>query len=460
MGKIGSQIKQIWSNRWVKFAVVGIIYLLLFVVWTGNPWMMLGLLIIYDIYISKFMYRLFWKRHKELKANNKTYKKTAEWVEAIIFATVVASLVRFFVFAMYVIPTPSMEKTLLTGDYLCVSKLAYGPVVPNTPIAFPFVHHTMPFSQTKKSFSEIIQWPYHRLKGWGEVKRGDVVVFNFPAGDTVLLEDQQVTYYDVLRQFQAEFGQTEGRKMLQEQFTIISRPVDKRENYIKRCVGVAGDTLQIVDAIVLVNGQPLQDIPKKQYNYIIETNGTPISQQTLEDMGLSKADVFYDQLHRYYNMPLTEENLARVKRMRNVVGVERYVAQGANPAIFPHDTLYAWNEDNFGPLWIPARGETIALNAETLPLYKRAIEVYEGNKLEEKEGKIYLNGSPADNYTFKMNYYFMMGDNRDNSADSRFWGLVPEDHVVGKASFIWLSLDKDKSFPSNIRWSRMFRSIK
>ena len=460
MTKILGKIKTIWRNRWVKFSIVSLIYLLLFVVWPGNLWMLLGLVFIYDIYISKFMYRLFWRKHKEMKARNKAYKKTAEWIEAIIFATVVASLVRIFVFAMYVIPSPSMEKTLLVGDYLCVSKLAYGPAVPNTPLSFPFVHHTMPFSQTKKSFSECIKWPYHRLKGRGNIKRGDVVVFNFPAGDTVLLENQQVTYYDVLREYQNAYGHTRGREMLNQQYTIISRPVDKRENYIKRCVGIPGDTLSIRNAEVRVNGRPLTDIPKMQYFYFVQTNGTPISQNAFEEMGLSLEDIDYNQASRSYMLPLTDENYARIKTMRNVISVERYSPMEGNLAIFPHDTLYQWNEDNFGPLWIPEKGKTIDLTLETLPLYRRVIETYEGNKVTVEDGVIYINDQPANSYTFRMNYYFMMGDNRHNSADSRFWGFVPEDHVVGKASFVWLSLDKDKSFPANIRWSRMFRGIK
>ena len=460
MTKILGKIKTIWRNRWVKFSIVSLIYLLLFVVWPGNLWMLLGLVFIYDIYISKFMYRLFWRKHKEMKARNKAYKKTAEWIEAIIFATVVASLVRIFVFAMYVIPSPSMEKTLLVGDYLCVSKLAYGPAVPNTPLSFPFVHHTMPFSQTKKSFSECIKWTYHRLKGRGNIKRGDVVVFNFPAGDTVLLENQQVTYYDVLREYQNAYGHTRGREMLNQQYTIISRPVDKRENYIKRCVGIPGDTLSIRNAEVRVNGRPLTDIPKMQYFYFVQTNGTPISQNAFEEMGLSLEDIDYNQASRSYMLPLTDENYARIKTMRNVISVERYSPMEGNLAIFPHDTLYQWNEDNFGPLWIPEKGKTIDLTLETLPLYRRVIETYEGNKVTVKDGVIYINDQPANSYTFRMNYYFMMGDNRHNSADSRFWGFVPEDHVVGKASFVWLSLDKDKSFPANIRWSRMFRGIK
>lgn len=458
MNKIWIDLKRFFSNRWVKFTLVSILYLLWFVVWTGNLWFLLGEIVIFDIYISKYMYRLFWRRHKERKRTNRTYKKTSEWAEAILFAVVVATLIRIFFIEMYVIPSSSMEKSLLVGDYLCVSKVAYGPKMPNTPVSFPFVHHTMPFSQTKKSYSEIVKWPYNRLKGFGSVQRGDAVVFNFPAGDTVLLEMQDATFYDVLMQYEHSMG-SEGRRMLEEKYTVIARPVDKRENYIKRCVGLPGDTLRIVDTQVYIDGTVQEPIPGRQFAYFVETNGTPISQQALDRMGIAKRDVYYDAASHTYRLPLTDEALAQIRRMRNVLHVERYDADRPNPFVFPHDAGYPWNEDNFGPLWIPARGATVSLTLENLPLYRRIIEIYEGNRLEVRDGIIYINDMPAESYTFRMNYYFMMGDNRDNSADSRFWGFVPEDHVVGKASFVWLSLDKEKRFPSNIRWNKMFRKV-
>ena len=414
MNKFLSKLKTIWGNRWVKFGVVSVIYLLWFVVWTGNLWLLLGLVVIYDIYISKTMYRLFWRKHKERKRTNKTYRKTSEWVEAILFATVVATLIRIFVFEMYVIPTPSMEKSMLVGDYLCVSKTAYGPRIPNTPISMPLVHNTMPFSQTQKSFVEWIKWPYHRLKGFGNVKRNDPVVFNFPEGDTVSLAYPSDSYYNALRQYQRRYGDRRGRQMLMDE-GIVVRPVDKRENYVKRAVGLPGDTIFIEHSEMWINGQPQADIPGKQYNYTVVTNGTAV-----------------------------------IKRE----------GEGADPDIFPQSENYPWNVDNFGPLWIPSKGSTVDLTVENLPLYRRIIETYEGNKLEIKDGRIYINGTPADKYTFAMDYYFMMGDNRHNSLDSRYWGFVPEDHIVGKPSFVWMSLDKDKSFPANIRWNRIFSKVK
>ncbi len=455
-----NRLKEIWANRWVRFGVVTFLYLLWFVVWTGNLWLLLGVVVIYDIYISKWMYRLFWKKHKERKRSNKTYRKTSEWIEAIVFATVVATLIRIFFFEMYVIPTPSMEKSMLVGDYLCVSKVAYGPKMPNTPLSFPFVHNTMPLSQTQKSFVEWIKWPYHRLAGFGEVKRNDPVVFNFPEGDTVSLSYPADSYYNALRQYQRVYGEQRGRQMLLDE-GIVVRPVDKRENYVKRAVALPGDTILIRHSEVWINGEPQVEIPGKQYNYTVYTNGTAINPDHFEDMGIAQADIHFDANQGvYFMMPLTAANAERIRAMGNVTAVEKSEAEGADPDIFPHDTAYAWNVDNFGPLWIPSKGATVELTVENLPLYRRIIETYEGHRLEVKGDRIYIDGKEANRYTFAMDYYFMMGDNRHNSADSRYWGFVPEDHIVGKPSFVWLSLDKEKSFPANIRWNRLFSKIR
>lgn len=457
MGKL----KEIWADKWVKFTVVSIIYILLTVVWTGNLWMLLGELVIFDIYISRVFYKLIGRHHKRMLEKNRSYRKAWGWIEAVVFAVVVVTLLKHFIFAMYVIPTGSMEKSLLIGDYLWVSKLAYGPIVPNTPVSFPLVHNTMPFSKTKKSYSESIQWPYHRLKGFGEVKRGDVVVFHFPAGDTVMLEWQNVTYYDKLREAQAVLGEKEGYERIHQNFTIVSRPVDKRENYVKRCVGIPGDSVRVAASEVTVNGKPLGDIPGLQNSYYVQTNGTPISPQTFREMGIAKSDVIYDNNYKLYYLPLTEKNLGQIKEMRNIVNVMNSVSDEVESDIFPHDPVnYPWNRDNFGPVWIPKKGATVAITPKTLPLYKTIIETYEANELEMRDSVIYINGMPADSYTFKMDYYFMMGDNRHNSADSRFWGFVPEDHIVGKPRFVLLSLDKERNFPANIRWNRVFTWVR
>lgn len=449
-----NKIKSFFRNKWVGFALASLLYTFWFVVWTGNLWLLLGLVVIYDLYISRFFYRYVWCHNAKLCQRSKTYKAVYEWVNAILFATVVASLVHIFLFQMYVIPTSSMEKSLLIGDYLYVSKVAYGPQMPNTPISFPFVHHTMPFSQTKQSFSESVKWPYHRLKGLGNIQRNDVVVFNFPAGDTVLLENQGVTYYDILRSYQASYGEQEGRRRLLAEYTVITRPVDKRENYIKRCVAIAGDTIQIVNSDVWVNGEEQITIPGKQHSYIIQTS-SPLSQYAIDNLGITE----YSGNGMGYYMMLTDENAKALEALDNVISIRKSI-DGPNVEVYPQRSIPAWSRDNYGPIWVPQHGRTIPLTKENIALYGRLIEVYEGNKLDLRDDKVYINGEPADNYTFTMDYYWMMGDNRHNSADSRFWGFVPEDHIVGKASFVWLSLDPNKSFPANIRWNRLFRKVR
>ena len=450
MGKI----KAFFRNKWVGFTLASLLYTLWFVVWTGNLGLLLGLVVIFDLYISKFFYRYVWCHNVRLCQRSKTYKTVYEWVNAIIFATVVASLVHIFIFQMYVIPTSSMEKSLLIGDYLYVSKVTYVPQMPNTPLSFPFVHHTMPFSQTKKSFSEAVKWPYHRLKGLRRIKRNDVVVFNFPAGDTVLLENQAVTYYDVLRGYEESFGKEEGRKRLAEKYTIVSRPVDKRENYIKRCVAIAGDSLEVRDGQVWVNGSPQEPFPGIQYQYVVQVT-SPLTQYALDNLGITE----YTGNGSMYYMFLTDEAAEKVRALGNVLSVRRYIYT-PNTDVFPQWAEPRWSQDNYGPIWIPQKGATVQLTAENLPLYRRIIETYEGHELEERDGRIYIDGAEAGSYTFGMDYYWMMGDNRHNSADSRFWGFVPEDHIVGKASFVWLSLDANKSFPSNIRWERLFKKVR
>ncbi len=448
-----NKIKQFFRNKWVGLASAVLLYTLWFVVWTGNLWMLLGLPIIYDLYISKIFYRYIWRHNERFCQQSKLYKTIYEWVNAIVFATVVASLVHLYIFQMYVIPTSSMEKSLLVGDYLYVSKVTYGPQMPNTPISFPFVHHTMPFSQTKKSFCEAVKWPYHRLKGLKKIERNDVVVFNFPAGDSVLLENQAANYYDVLRSYEETFGVT-AREELAKQYTVITRPVDKRENYIKRCVAIPNDSLEIRDGKVIVNGIPQEPIAGLQYMYIVQTS-SPISQYAIEKLGVTE----YSGNGSVYYMYLTDEAAAELERLNNVTSVRRYI-YAPNNDVFPHWQTPRWSQDNYGPIWIPKKGVTIALTPENLPLYRRIIETYEGHTLQEQDDAILIDGKPATEYTFAMDYYWMMGDNRHNSADSRFWGFVPEDHVVGKASFVWLSLDANKRFPANIRWSRIFQKVK
>ena len=452
-------MRKILSNRWVKFSLATTLFVLWFVVWTGNPWWLLGVIVIFDIYISKKVFRPFGEWNQKMKEKSGVWRQISEWGGAIIFATVVASIIHTYVFQMYVIPTSSMEGSLLVGDYLYVSKVTYGPKMPNTPIAFPFVHHTMPFSQTKKSYSEALKYPYKRLKGLKPIERNDIVVFNFPQGDTVIMDIQNATYYDVLRSAQADYGQQKGRELLYAQHEIITRPVDKRENYIKRCVAIAGDSLEVRDGWVYVNGQAQQRFDGIQYSYEFETS-SPLARDIFDELGISE----WRGGGNSYLACLSDMDIENLKKTGKIVSMRKetdIIAESQRADIYPNDTTrYRWDVENFGTIWIPKRGETITLTRDNLPLFWRAIETYEGNELKVEGDVIYINGVQSDSYTFKMDYYFMMGDNRHRSADSRFWGLVPEDHIVGKASFVWLSLDPNKKFPSNIRWSRMFRKAK
>ena len=443
-------MKHFFQNRWVKFTIASIIYILLFVVWTGNLWLLLGLPFIYDYFISRLVYRYLGVKNNELRKKYPTYNTVYGWIDAIVWATVVATLVHLFIFQLYVVPTSSMEKTILIGDYLYVSKLSYGPQVPNTPVAMPFVYNTMPFSN-KKSYSECIKWDYHRLRGRGKVEREDVVVFNFPAGDTVLLENQAVTYYDILREYQTALGKEEGRKRLHQDYTVIARPVDKRENYIKRCVAVAGDTLQIVNTELFVNGKAQPACKERQHIYLIKTSA-PLTDYAFANLDITE---YGESAPLYYYASTTEKGAEMLRKYKSVESVERYNNTAPSLDAFPHSANYAWTQDNFGPLWVPQRGATVELTTDNLPLYERIIDQYEGHDLRVEGNKIYIDGVESSTYTFAMDYYFMMGDNRHNSADSRFWGFVPEDHIVGKALFIAFSKGKD-----GIRWNRIFNTIK
>ncbi|UYQ91339.1 signal peptidase I [Chitinophaga horti] len=391
----------------------------------------------------------FWRKKD---GQQKKKSPLREWIDAAVFAIIAATLIRTFIFEAYTIPTPSMEKTLLVNDFLFVSKISYGPRVPMTPLAVPFTHHTLPFTKYSKAYSEAVQWKYRRWWGFTDVKRNDVVVFNFPEGDTVALEKQDQSYYALVR--------AEGREKVWQDYKVTSRPVDKRENYIKRCIAIGGDSVKMINTVVYVNGQPAPVPPQSEHMYIVTTSGSELNRTRLEEMGVDNIDgSFVGNNNFVYN--LTTENVPVLQQMKPaVVNVQPYlryepgVAEPNPDSMFPHDTALGWNGDNFGPIWVPKKGATIKLSASNIAFYRRIIGVYEGNTLEEKNGGFYVNGQATDQYTFKMNYYWMMGDNRNNSLDSRYWGFVPEDHVVGKAWLIWMSYGKD-----GIRWSRLFRGI-
>jgi len=394
----------------------------------------------------------------------KNYNKSAarEWVDAAVFAIVAATIIRTFVFEAYVIPTGSMEKTLLVNDFLFVSKTSYGPRVPNTPLAFPFVHHTLPLS-TAQSYLEWIKLPYRRFFAQ-PVMRNDVVVFNYPVGDTVIREFQsEINYYDYLRAYESRGGTRD--MLFADRGDIITRPVDKRENFIKRCVAVAGDTLSIKDGMVYVNGK-INQYPKDAempYTVVLDGKGFFPDEFISDELNIDLQDpeqrdfMQLEGMQNAYRVILTASQLEKVKSFPFVVSsmITPELNTSGYGNTFPYDTAhYKWSEDNFGPIWIPRKGDAIELNEQNIAVYQRAIQVYENNQLEIKDGKIFINGNPAHSYTFKMNYYWMMGDNRHNSQDSRFWGFVPEDHIVGKASLIWFSWQKGP------RWNRIFRSIK
>ncbi len=420
--------KKIKLSRKVKFSIVTIIYILWFVVWTQNLWWLLGVPVIYDFYFSRYIDKIYLNRYRAFKSKNKSAKFALEWVEALLYAVVVIMPLKLYIFGLYVIPTGSMEGTLLTGDYILEDRLAYGPKMPNTPLSFPFVQHTLPFTDDTPSFVEWWHSDYKRLAGYDDVKKHDVVVFNFPAGDTVALKWPNDTYYDKVREM--------GREAILAQSKVVYRPVDKRENYIKRCVAVAGDTLYFANQEVFINGEKIVDTDKVQYDYIVPQNGG-------------------------YNASIKPLTAGEVTRLQHSgLSITRHELDYPADAFFPHSPeLYPWTKDNYGPIWIPKAGVTVDLDLTSLPLYERIIKNYEGNSLEVVGEDIYVNGKKATQYTFKMNYYFMMGDNRDNSADSRFWGFVPEDHIEGRAAFIWMSIEPGKNIFNGIRWDRMFKAI-
>ncbi|GEO09103.1 signal peptidase I [Segetibacter aerophilus] len=397
-------------------------------------------------------------------ADVQRYQKPAwrEWVDAAAFATIAATLIRAFVFEAYAIPSGSMEKTLLINDYLFVNKISYGPRVPNSPLAIPFVHNYIPGTPLK-SYSDLVQLGYIRWFA-SPVKRGDVVVFNMPAGDTVInREDFQTVrpYYDIKRE--AARGEESAQSILanQDDYPIAVHAFDKTDNYVKRCTGVAGDNLSIRGGVVYINGVPQQMPPTSLMLYQVVTNGQQLDESLMKDeydVDLSDPGQATMTGDNTFAMTLTAEAAEKmkhngfakeVKLLTDTPGDLRY--QGI---LFPYDSHHSWTLDDYGPVWIPKKGATLTLTQENYPIYERAINVYEHHLLENKNNRFYIDGKETTTYTFKMDYYWMMGDNRHNSQDSRFWGFVPEDRIVGKPSLIWFSTDKGP------RWNRIFKTIK
>ena len=464
-------MKKIEKKQYIKFAIAAVLYGL-FILWMQNGWLALGYILLADIYLTKYIPWGAWK-----KTNNPTLKSIYDWIDDIIFALVAVYFINLFIFQNYQIPSSSLEKSLLVGDYLFVSKVSYGPRVPNTPLSFPLVQNTLPILNCK-SYLDWPSWDYKRVAGLGQIQRNDIVVFNFPAGDTVATLQQNPDYYTLVQMY----GREAVRMNKQSFGDIIYRPVDKRENYVKRCVGLPGDSLSIRNNQVYINGKAAQNPKNMQLNYFVETE-TPLTETMFRNWGVSRDDYmpygqpctvtdpetlsflgFQPNANGAYNLvyrfPMTEAMVAQIKKLPSVkkVIVEPEIIGGT--MYYPVDYDNGWTRDNYGPIWIPKRGATIELTPENLALYRRCIKNYEHNELEEKDGAVYINGEKATTYTFQYDYYWMMGDNRHNSADSRSWGFVPEDHIVGKPILIWLSLDKDRSlFDGGIRWNRLFRWV-
>ena len=465
--------------QWAKFAVVLALYLL-FLIWVES-W--LGLIVvpfIFDVYITKKIHWQWWKDEEG------PVRFIMSWVDALVFALVAVYFINLFFFQNYVIPSSSLEKSLLTGDYLFVSKVSYGPRIPETPLTMPLTQHTLPLVNVK-SYVEWPHWDYRRVKGLGNVKLNDIVVFNYPAGDTLCNEEryQANDYYQMVYsigdQILEQNGQQQDVRVLNplqqrhyfekvyaagrnyilnmpgEYGDIISRPTDRRENYVKRCVGLPGQTLQIKNRIVYLDGKANKEPDNVQYTYKMKLKGEfPV--ELADELGITNEDLLmYNQSGV---IPLTKKACLALKANKNLVESISINADAIYGDLYPLNAYTGWTRDNYGPVWIPKKGKSIQLNLKNLPIYERCIKVYEGNDLKvDSQGNIFINGKLAKSYTFKLDYYWMMGDNRHNSADSRDWGFVPEDHIVGKPIFIWWSHSPDHPGFSGIRWNRLFNFV-
>ena len=465
--------------QWAKFAVVLALYLL-FLIWVES-W--LGLIVvpfIFDVYITKKIHWQWWKDEEG------PVRFIMSWVDALVFALVAVYFINLFFFQNYVIPSSSLEKSLLTGDYLFVSKVSYGPRIPETPLTMPLTQHTLPLVNVK-SYVEWPHWDYRRVKGLGNVKLNDIVVFNYPAGDTLCNEEryQANDYYQMVYsigdQILEQNGQQQDVRVLNplqqrhyfekvyaagrnyilnmpgEYGDIISRPTDRRENYVKRCVGLPGQTLQIKNRIVYLDGKANKEPDNVQYTYKMKLKGEfPV--ELADELGITNEDLLmYNQSGV---IPLTKKACLALKANKNLVESISINADAIYGDLYPLNAYTGWTRDNYGPVWIPKKGKSIQLNLKNLPIYERCIKVYEGNDLKvDSQGNIFINGKLAKSYTFKLDYYWLMGDNRHNSADSRYWGFVPEDHIVGKPIFIWWSHSPDHPGFSGIRWNRLFNFV-
>ncbi len=461
--------------QWAKFIGVLLCYLL-FLYWVKSWWGLLVIPFIYDVYITK---KIKWQWWKESEG---PVKWVMSWVDALVFALVAVYFINLFFFQNYVIPSSSLEKSLLTGDYLFVSKVSYGPRIPETPLTMPLTQHTLPVFECK-SYIEWPHWDYRRVKGLGKIELNDIVVFNYPAGDTICSDPRYQAYdfyqmcYQIGYQLYPERPNPDslsqeqlpkyfntiylaGRQTIvqnQAEYGVIdTRPTDRRENYVKRCVGLPGQTLQIKDHIIYINGKANKEPDNVQYTYHVKLK-QGLSDELMQELGITMEDL--TSLNTQGYMPLTNHAVKELKKRTDIVESIRLNTDATDLDIYPLNGNLHWTRDNYGPIWIPAKGQSIELTLKNLPIYERPIRTYEGNKLEVKEGKIFINDKETNKYTFKLDYYWMQGDNRHNSLDSRYWGFVPEDHIVGKPIFIWWSSDPDRHGFSGIRWNRLFRFV-
>ena len=468
MKSFKDRISEVPRGGWIRAGIWSTLYVA-FVIWVAwGDWKSLGWLVllplIIDMFTTKYINYNWWRKYKGEGTNGEGTKGNAflytlfSWIDAIVFALVAVYFINLYIFQNYQIPSSSLEKTLRVGDFLYVSKMAYGARVPQTPLSMPLVQHTMPkWLGGGKSYLDWPHWEYKRLKGWTSPQKGDIVVFNFPAGDTVCLNMQNPDYY-TLKYYYGEALLKSRKDVFGE---IVTRPVDRRENYVKRCVGEPGDSLKIVGNVVYTkftihnsqctmhNAQctmgdgEWQREPEReglQLNYLVRTDGHIFTAKYLEKIGISIADrVQIDP--QTWHFPLTEEMKAELAKNPHVLGIE-VEPEERGGAVYPlgHND---WTRDNYGPIYIPRKGDKIMITEENYWIYKRIAEAYEFQPMRIGE-----------EYEFKMDYFWMQGDNRHNSADSRYWGFVPEDHIVGRPVFIWLSLDKDKH---GIRWERLGR---
>ncbi len=433
--------------KYLGFGLSALLWSLL-VIWVELWYLLVLDLVLFDLFVTG---KVDWTLRKYGLPRH--LQSFIEWLAIVLLALGSSFTIKVLFVETYKIPTPSMEETLLAGDFIFVSKLSYGPRLPETPLAIPFYHNKLPSG--KKSYSEKLKMPHKRLKGFSSVERDDIIVFNFPEGDTMVVQYPGQNYYSLVRQY--------GREYILSEFNIITHPVDKRENYIKRCIALPGDTLQIIEGQIRVNGKTRPVLPHQKFKYYVTTTGNPLPDPLLDSLKILKTSVTYNPVNSLHVLYLAEENVETLKSFPEVRSIKQYeepTLSFQNQEIFPHSNNYRWTGDNFGPLTVPARGDTIPLDNLNLPLYQRLISTYEHNNLQLLEGEIHINGVPAESYVVKMNYYFVMGDNRHNSADSRYWGFVPEDHLLGKAVTVWFSIEPEKRIIGGLRKERIFSSIK